>query len=66
MLRSPVFVVTVALAGCATQGVVNDWHLSEKEAIAIGNSALAANNFQPSKYRGTNGSGATLPRVTGT
>jgi hypothetical protein len=51
MLHVPVFVVTVGLAGCATQGPVDHWHLSEKQAIAIGNSALVANNFQPSRYR---------------
>jgi hypothetical protein len=30
---------------------MDGWHLSEKQAIAIANGALAANGFEPSKYR---------------
>ena len=51
MSRSLLFAFAVALAGCATQGSADDWHLSEKKAIAIGNGALAAKGFEPSKYR---------------
>ena len=51
MLRVVVFVVIATLAGCATQGPMDDWHLSEKQAIAVANGALAANGFEPSKYR---------------
>jgi hypothetical protein len=51
MLRIAVFVVATSLAGCSTQGLTDNWHLSEKQAIAIANGALAANGFEPSKYR---------------
>ena len=48
MLRIPTLLVAVALAACATQ---DDWHLSENQALAIGNRALAANNLDPARYR---------------
>ena len=48
MSRILAFVVTAALAGCATQDV--DWHLSQPQALAIAKNALTANNFQPSRY----------------
>jgi hypothetical protein len=51
MFRIASLVVAVALAGCATQGPDYDWQLPEKQAIAIGNGALAAKNLEPSKYR---------------
>jgi hypothetical protein len=51
MFRIAVFVVATSLAGCSTQGLTDDWHLFEKQAIAIANGALAANGFEPSKYR---------------
>jgi hypothetical protein len=51
MLRFPAFIVVVALAGCATQGPVYDWQLSENQALSIAKVALAANNFEPSRYR---------------
>jgi hypothetical protein len=49
--RVIVFFIVVTLAGCATQGSTDDWHLSEKQAIAIASGALAANGFEPLKYR---------------
>ena len=51
MLRALAFIVVVALAGCVSESPVADWHLSEKQAIAIANGALAVNNFEPSRYR---------------
>ena len=51
MLRVAVFVVTATLVGCAAQGPMDEWHLSQKQAIAIANGALAANRFEPSRYR---------------
>jgi hypothetical protein len=51
MLRVPVFAIAVALAGCATQAPVHDWKLSERQALDIAKGALAANNFEPSRYR---------------
>lgn len=48
MLRVPIFVLAVAIAGCATQD--SDWNLSQKEALAIAKNALTANNFQLSRY----------------
>jgi hypothetical protein len=48
MLRIPIFVLAVALAGCATQD--SDWYLSQKEALAIAKNALTASNFQTSRY----------------
>src|SRR5262245_35273815 len=48
MTRVAVLVVSVGLAACATQ---DDWHLSQSQALAIGNRALAANNLDPAKYR---------------
>jgi hypothetical protein len=44
-------VAIASLVGCVTQGPMDDWHLSEKQAIAIGNRALAANGLDASKYR---------------
>ena len=51
MRRTFLFVLAVALAGYATQGLADDWRLSEKQAIGIGNGVLAANHFEPSRYR---------------
>ena len=51
MLRISVFILAAALAGGATGGPDYNWQLSEKQAIAIGNSALAANHIDPMRYR---------------
>jgi hypothetical protein len=49
MRRVSMFVVAVGVAGCATQEL--DWHLSQNQALDIGNRALAVNNLDPARYR---------------
>ena len=51
MQRGFVLVIAVAVASCATQGPVQDWRLSQNQALAIGNNALAANNLEPARYK---------------
>ncbi|MBX6324949.1 MAG: hypothetical protein IRY93_02790 [Chthoniobacterales bacterium] len=51
MRRLYPLIALLLVAGCATQELDRGWRLSEKQAIAIGNRALAANGLDPSKYR---------------
>ena len=41
----------IAFAFSATNAGALDWQLSEKQAIAIANNALAANHVDPMRYR---------------
>jgi len=49
--RVIVFVVAAAFTVFPTQGAVYEWQLSEKQALSIANSALAANHIKRSRYR---------------